>query len=79
MAGVDLYLAGKGWLVSALLCIACTLTGAPAVARPGGVSCAPGSDGDVVRPAVWDLRMCSMCTATDRAPLSTHVQDIFAA
>ena len=39
MAGIDLHYAGKGWLLTALLCIACTLTGAPAIAAPGGVSC----------------------------------------
>ena len=38
------------------------------------------SDGNVAMIfAVWDLMMCSMCKATNRAPLSSHVQDIFAA
>ena len=30
MGGQDVHAMGKGWLIAALLCIACTLTGIPA-------------------------------------------------
>ena len=78
MGGAEFNPVGKGWLIAAFLCIACTLTGSCAF-WSACFCCHAAFDGDVVLSAVWDLMMCSTCKAADKAPLTGHVQDIFAA